>query len=115
MTIHVFLDDEITVRRLKTVSGNQKDFKATATVWGDVQALSPNDAEVIDLHPSRAFKIFVDISANISEGDKLQWEEILDEGINETSRTRQFKAIKVNQPKTWLSDYKEIIAEELLE
>lgn len=115
MTVHIFFDSQITVRRLKTVSGNKTTFQATATVDTHVRSMSEREAEAVELHPARAFKMYVDLLEDIKEGDKIQWVENVQEGVNQTTRTRQFTVKQVDQPKVWMSEHKELICEEVKE
>lgn len=113
--IHIFFDDQLTIRRLKTVSGNRKTFQATATAWSDIQEIGAEEAEVIGLHPTRAFKIYVDIYENVAPGDKLQWAEPYNHRDKEYERERQFIVKNIDTPKDWMAEYKVLICEELID
>lgn len=113
--IHIYLDDQLTVRRLKTVSGNRKSFQATATVWGDVQEIGAEEAEAIGLHATRAFKIYVDIYEDVKSGDKLTFNEEFNLRASEYTQNRHFIVKQIDIPKNWMAEYKILVCEELID
>lgn len=115
MTIHTLFNDQLTVRRLKTVSGSRKRYQATATVWGDIRELDTEVAEALGLHPSRAFRIYTDWADNVKAGDRIDWKQDQHFDTTYTQTTRKFLVKNVNIRKDWLAEHKELICEELLE
>lgn len=112
MGVQIFYNNQITVRRLKT-SGSTESFQATATVWSHIRRMDLEKSQALDLHPDRAYRIYLDPSANVHEGDKLFWIETLQENDKTRQRTRRFNVKRVDVPKSWMVDYKEALCEEV--
>lgn len=112
--IHVFQDNEIVVRRLRSADTGES-FQATATVWSDIQEMDEKEAEVMGLHPARSFVGYVDVHADIKKGDKLYWNESITRGSNEKSRMRVFNVESVDISKDWLASHKKIVLEEVFD
>ena len=71
MSIDRFFDENIVIRRLRTVSGNRKSFQATATVEAHIQEASPEARQVLGITEERAWIAYMDEDAEINEGDRV--------------------------------------------
>ena len=71
MGIKRFFNQNVTVRRLKTVSGYKKAFRATATVDSHIQDLDGEARQVLGILEGRAWEAWFDVAADIQEGDKI--------------------------------------------
>lgn len=115
MSVHVFFNSQVTIRRLKTVSGSHRAYQATATVWGRFRGLGGEEAQALGLHPTRSFRLLVGADANIQRGDKVQLIETLQEGNQVRTRTRQFEVKEVELSKNWMVEYKSVLVEEVID
>ena len=70
-TIRRFFDRNVTVRRLRTVSGDRKAFQATATVEGHVQDLGGAARQRLGIVEDRAWEAWFDLDADVEEGDEI--------------------------------------------
>lgn len=111
--IHIFHDYQLTVQRLKTISGNKTGYEATATIWSDMRPMQPEKAQALNLHPTRTYRAHPAIDADVKAGDRIIWHQKIWNGDKETTRTRKFMVKVVDVPTDWLVEYKEIIIEEI--
>ncbi len=71
MSISRFFDESITIRRLKTISGNKKAFQSTATVEAHIQESSPEARQILGILEERAWVAWMSEDADINEGDEV--------------------------------------------
>lgn len=71
MSISRFFFESIIIRRLKTVTGNQKSFQSTATVEAHIQEASPEARQILGILEERAWVAWMDVEAEIEEGDRV--------------------------------------------
>lgn len=69
--IRRFFNQNVTVRRLKTVSGSRKAFQGTATVEGHIQELDPQARQALGIIEEKAWEAWFPEDANILEGDRI--------------------------------------------
>lgn len=86
MGIKRFFDKDVIIRRLKTVSGNQKSFQATATVSGAIQEMDAQTRAALEIVESRGWIAYFDIDQDIREGDKLEDEEGTEYTVTEVTQ-----------------------------
>lgn len=67
-----FLDKQITIRRLRTKSGNRTAFSATGTVWPiSLQEPSPEVTQLFDGQIGQLYEMFLDASCDVKEADQV--------------------------------------------
>lgn len=66
-----FFDENVIVRRLRTVSGNRKSFQATATVEAHIQEATPEARAALGILEERAWVAWLSEDAEIEEGDEV--------------------------------------------
>lgn len=71
MSIARFFDRQVIVRRLRTVSGDKKNFQSTATVEGHIQELDERSAQLQGIVEEKAWEGWFEEDADIEEGDKI--------------------------------------------
>lgn len=71
MSIDRFFDENIIIRRLKTISGNKKAYQATATVEAHIQEASPEARQMLGIVEERAWVAWMAVDAEIEEGDRV--------------------------------------------
>ncbi len=70
--INRFFDRNIVIRRLKTVSGNRKNFQATATVEAHIQTSDPEARQALGIVNERLWVAWMPEDAEIEEGDRAE-------------------------------------------
>jgi len=70
-SIKRFFDQDITVRRLKTISGYEKGFQGTATVEGHIQELDQRARQLQGIVEEKAWEAWFAVDTDIREGDML--------------------------------------------
>jgi hypothetical protein len=71
MSIQGFLDQDVVVRRLRTISGYRKGFSSTATVDGHIQELDDEARQVLGIVEERAWRAWFDVDTDINEQDRI--------------------------------------------
>lgn len=71
MSISRFFDENIVIRRLKTISGQRKSFQATATVEAHIQESSPEARQILGILEERAWVAWMAEESEIEEGDQV--------------------------------------------
>ena len=72
MTIAGFFDRRIEIRRFKDIAGFKGSYVATSTVDGHQQRIDDRNSEVEAQIEGATHKIWVDISVDIKDGDKVK-------------------------------------------
>jgi len=70
-TIRRFFDQNVTVSRLKTISGYKKTHQSTATVEGHIQELDQRARQTLGIIEQKAWEAWFDVDINIIEGDRI--------------------------------------------
>lgn len=70
-TIRRFFDQNVVVRRLSSVSGDKRSFKATATVEGHIQELEDRARQLLGIIEERGWEAWFPVDADINEGDRI--------------------------------------------
>lgn len=71
MSISRFFDENIVIRRLKTVSGNKKTFQGTATVEAHIQEADRETRQLLGIIEERAWVAWMSEDTDINEGDRV--------------------------------------------
>jgi len=71
MSIRRFFDQNVVIRRLRSISGNLKSYQATATVEGHIQGLADEARQALGIVEEKAWKAWFPVDADISENDVL--------------------------------------------
>ncbi len=71
MSISRFFDQSIVIRRLSSVSGRIREFKATATVEAHIQGLADETRQALGIIAEKAWKAWFPIDTDINENDNL--------------------------------------------
>ena len=66
-----FFDENVVIRRLRTVSGNRKSFQATATVEAHIQEATQETRAALGILEERAWVAWLSEDAEIEEGDEV--------------------------------------------
>lgn len=96
-----FFGKTIVVRRLKTVSGYKKAFRATATVDCAIQELDARARMERGILEGRAWVAYFDIDESIEEGDSIT-----------DSNSVVYKVREVTQKDYGMNQHLEIVMEE---
>ena len=83
MTIMRFFDQDIIVRRLRTLSGNIRTFQATATVEGHIQELDQRARQALGIIHEQGWEAWFPEDVTINKGDKLTDENGVDYTVRE--------------------------------
>ncbi len=92
-TIKRFFDQNVVVRRLRTVSGRRKSFQATATVEGHIQELDQRARQALGIIHEQGWEAWFAEDAEIQEGDKVTDEN----GVIYIVREKVVKAYGINR------------------
>jgi len=71
MSIRRFFDQNVTVRRLRTISGDRKAYQATATVESHIQELDSEARQVLGILEGRGWTAWFSPDVDIKEGDRI--------------------------------------------
>ena len=71
MSIQRYFDQNVVIRRLKTVSGNRKAFQGTATVEAHIQEANFLTRQALGIIEERAWVAWLPEDAEIEEGDHV--------------------------------------------
>lgn len=71
MSIRRFFDQNVTIKRLSTISGRRRAYQATATVEGHIQGLDREARQVSGIIEEKAWKAWFEVDADIQENDIL--------------------------------------------
>jgi len=72
MTIEGFFDRVIEIRRFKDTAGFKGAYAATSTIEGHQQRIDDRNSEVQAEIVGATHKVWVDISVDIKDGDKMK-------------------------------------------
>lgn len=87
MTIRRFFDKQVIIKRLKTISGNRKNFVATATAEGAIQELDREGRVKLGLvNEERIWIGWFDLDEDIHEGDTITDEQGVRYNVREVTR-----------------------------
>lgn len=75
MSIRRFFDQDVVVRRLRTLSGNLKSYQATATVEGHIQSLDKEARQLLGIVEEKGWKAWFPVDADINEKDRITDED----------------------------------------
>ena len=92
-TIKRFFDQDVVVRRLRTLSGNKRTFQATATVEGHIQELDQRSRQALGIVHEQGWEAWFSEDADINEGDKITDEN----GVVYVVREKVVKAYGINR------------------
>ncbi len=71
MSIHGFFDQDITVSRLSSTSGEKIAYSEIATVKGHIQELDAEARQTLGILEERAWSAWFDVSTDIKEQDRI--------------------------------------------
>jgi len=75
MSISQFYDQDITVTRLSSVSGEKIAYSEVATVKGHIQELSAEAGQTLGIIEERAWRAWFDVDTDVVEQDRLTDED----------------------------------------
>ena len=97
MGIKRFFDETITVRRLKTVSGNRQAFQTTATAECHIQSISSEARQRLGILEQRSWIAYFDVEGIYQPkvGDKITDEDAINYKVIDI--TKKDYAFGINQ------------------
>ncbi|MBI4150501.1 hypothetical protein HY492_00065 [Candidatus Woesearchaeota archaeon] len=98
MALHDFFNKTLVVQRLKTVSGNRKNFVSTGTIDVHIQRIT-DEATFAQYGALQAtHKCWIDLGQNVQEGDRVR-----------DSDGRIFHVVAVNHQDFGMNTHTEVI------
>jgi len=111
MVIHDLFDKDITVKRMSEISSNKTAYTtATTSVPGHRQNLTEEEAQLIDGATIKDYKLWVDVDANILEGDRVK---IKDHRTGNVTQELEVLTVEHKDYGFAQNPHKEVIAKDL--